>query len=109
MAVLKNRHKRNQRRLGRGQYPLLAPVTITATGSGSTASLTFSKPVVVSGALPLTVGTLTFVSQNIVSPTLTVVTMSAAVTGLAYALPAGTPNVRGFQGEENAALAGTFS
>jgi hypothetical protein len=102
-------HRRSRRVLGTGQVPQLTPVSITAVGSGSTAQLTFSKSVTIAGPLPLTVGTRTFVSQVVNSPTVVTVTMNGAVTGLAYALAANTPNVKGFDGSVNAALAGTFS
>jgi hypothetical protein len=102
-------HRRSRRVLGTGQVPQLTPITITAAGSGSTAILTFSKSVTIAGNLPLTVASRTFVSQVVNSPTQVTVTMSGAVTGLAYALAANTPNVKGFDGSVNSALAGTFS
>lgn len=103
-----NVHRRSRRVLGSGQVPQLTPITITATGSGSTAILVFSKSVVVTGNLPLTVATRTFVSQVVNSANQVTVTMSGAVTGLAYALAANTPNLKGFDGSVNSALAGTF-
>lgn len=103
-----NVHRRSRRVLGTGQVPQLTPISIIATGSGSTAILVFSKSVVITGNLPLTVATRTFVSQVVNSANQVTVTMSGAVTGLAYALAANTPNLRGFDGSVNSALAGTF-
>jgi hypothetical protein len=100
---------KNYRKLGRGQYPLIAPLACTAGHSGNDAILTFNRPIVVNGPVSLTVGTRTFVSQVLTSPTVLTVTMSGATTSLAYAMPANDPHIRGSHGEGNAALAGTFS
>lgn len=108
MLTKPNVHRRNTRKLGRGQFPEQTPITVAAVGSGSTASLTFSQPVCVSGPIPLTVDTLTFVSQVISSPTVAVVTMSGAVASKTYSMAANPVNVTGQKGQPITALAGTF-
>jgi hypothetical protein len=102
-------HRRNRRKLGRGQYPTVPPVTCTITSSGTTnATLTFNRPVIVRGTIPLSVATRTNVSQTIVSPTVVTQVMSGNVAGLAYTLPSNPANVAGSNGGEVAAASGTF-
>lgn len=101
-------HRMNRRKLGRGQFPTALGVTVTATGTGSTAVLTFSRPVVISGPIPITVATLTYVSQVINSPTQATVTMSGTVATHAWAIPAGIANVSTYQGGPVAGATGTF-
>jgi hypothetical protein len=108
MITRPNVRRRDRRRLGRGQYPTQDPVTATAVGAAATATITFSKAVLVSGPLPLVVGTKTFVSQVVSSPTQVIVTMNGAVTGLDYSMVANPATVVGQKGEPVAALAGTF-
>lgn len=108
MITRPNVRRRDRRRLGRGQYPQADPITLTALGSASTATITFSKAVLVSGALPLVVGTRTFVSQVVTNPTQVVVTMNGAVTGLVYSMAANPSTVNGQKGEPISALGGTF-
>jgi hypothetical protein len=103
-------HRPSRRKLGRGQYPntFQVPVTVTSTGT-TNARLTFGSPVVVSGPIPLTVATVTRVSQTVVSPTIVDQVMSGNVSTHAYTLPANSAGVRSTQGAGNAAAAGTFS
>jgi hypothetical protein len=102
-------HRRNRRKLGRGQYPSVPAVTCTITSTGTTnATLTFSRPVIVRGTIPLTVATLTEVSQTIVSPTVVTKVMSGNVATHAYTLPANPANVQGNNGGEVAGSSGTF-
>jgi hypothetical protein len=101
-------HRKNRRKLGRGQYPTSNAVTVTATGSGSTAIVTYNQPVNVSGPLAITVATLTFVSQVINSPTQVTVTMSGAVSTHAYTIAANDPHVSSYQGGPTLGTSGTF-
>lgn len=103
-----NVHRRNRRHLQRGQGPFPASISTTATGSGSTAVLTFSQPVNISGPIPLTVATLTFVSQVVNSPTQVTVTMSGAVATHAWNLPGGAANISSYQGGQVLGASGTF-
>lgn len=102
-------HRPSRRHLGRGQYPTLIPVSVAITSTGTTnVTFTFGAPVVISGNLPLTVATLTLVSQTIVSPTVVTQVWSGNVATHAYNLPANAATVRTPQGAGNAAASGTF-
>lgn len=103
-----NVHRTNRRRLGRGQGPFPANVTTSASGSGSTAIITFSQPVTITGNLPLTVATLTFVSQVVTSPTVVTVTMSGAVATHAYTLASPVSTANSYQGGTVVGTSGTF-
>lgn len=103
-------HRTSRRKLGRGQYPGGTGVTCTITDAGSVATLTFARPVVVTGTIPLAVsGGPTFVSQTIVSPTVVTQTFSAALTTKTYNLPANAAGVSTYQGGGVAGTSGTFS
>lgn len=101
-------HRHNRRQLGRGQGPFPPSVTATATGSGSTAIITFSQPVIVTGPIPITVATLTYVSQVIDSPTQVTVTMSGAVATHAYTIPSNPATVMSYHGGQIVGSSGTF-
>lgn len=101
-------HRGNRRKLGRGQYPTSASVGVTVTGTASTATLTFSRPVVVTGPIPLAVATLTPVTQTVVSPTVVTILQSGTVATHAYSLPGGAANVATYQGGQVSGAAGTF-
>jgi hypothetical protein len=101
-------HRVNRRKLGRGQYPAPTAVTCTVTGSVDTATLTFSRPVVVTGPIPFTVATLTVVSQTIISPTVVQILMSGALSTNAYNLPSNAANVSTYQGGGVAGVSGAF-
>lgn len=103
-------HRPSRRKLGRGQYPGAAGCTVAITDTGSVATLTFTKPVVVQGTIPLGVsGGPTFISQAIVSPTVVTQTFSAALTTHPYTLTPNPANVSTYQGGGVAGTAGTFS
>ena len=102
-------HRASRRKLGKGQYPTSLGITVAVTDSGSVATLTFSRPVVVSGTIPMTVaGGPTFVSQTVVSPTVVTQTFSAALTTHTYSIPSGAANVSSYQGGQLEGAAGTF-
>lgn len=98
----------SRRKLGRGQVTAAAYVSLVVTGSGSTVTLTFSRPIVVTGPIVGTVATRTFVSQVITSPTVVTQTWSSAVTGLAYAFSGPQANAASYQGGQVAGATGTF-
>lgn len=103
-------HRVNRRKLGRGQYPTTNGISVVVTDSGSTATLTFSRPVVVTGIIPANVsGGLTVTTQTIVSPTVVTQLYSAALTTHTYSIPAGAANVSSYQGGQLIGAAGTFS
>jgi hypothetical protein len=102
-------HRPNRRKLGRGQFPSATGVTVVVTDSGDVATLTFSRPVVVTGQIPMTVtGGPTFVSQAVVSPTVVTQTYNAALTTHPYTIPGGAANVMTYQGGQVSGISGTF-
>lgn len=108
-AIQQNVHRRNRRKLGKGQYPPTASVTVAVTSTGTTnVTLTFPVPVVVSGTIGNTVATRTLVSQTVVSPTVVSQVWSGNVATLAWTVPAGSPSVRSAQGGTLAGASGTF-
>lgn len=101
-------HYPSRRRPGR---PVTAPpigTAVTITGSGSVATLTFARPVTITGTIPLLVPTLTLVSQAIVSPTVATITYSGPVSGLTYLLEANPPTAMTRQGGAVYGASGTF-
>jgi len=100
-------HRVSRRKLGRGQVPSRAAVTVSATALGSVATLTFSVPVVVSGPVDLGVPGVTFVSQNQSSSTVLAITYSGAITGKDWAIDPSAP-VLSFEGGAVAPNGGTF-
>lgn len=104
-----NVHRRNRRKLGRGQTPGGGDASVTVTSTGTTnATLTFSQPVVVRGNLDNTVAGKTLVSQTQTSPTVVSQVWSGNVTGLAYTVPAGMANISTVKGGQNSGTSGTF-
>jgi hypothetical protein len=102
-------HRRNRRQIGRNQSTAVAGVAVAVTSTGTTnVTLTFARPVVVTGNIGTTVATKTLSSQTIVSPTVVTQVWSGNVATLAYTLPAGDPNVRTQQGGMTLGAAGTF-
>lgn len=101
-------HRRGRRHAGRGQGPFPPNITTAVTGSGSTVTLTFSSPVIVTGSIPITVATLTIVSQTVVNSTTVTITMSGTVATHAWSLPSPIPNVVSYQGGPATGGAGTF-
>lgn len=109
IRVAQNVHRRNRRKLGRGQYPIANSVGVTVTSTGTTnMTITFAVPVVISGTIPSTVATRTLVSQTVVSPTVVTQVWSGNVATLAYTVPGSTPNVTSYTGGKLAGAAGTF-
>lgn len=102
------RHRPSRRRAGRGQGPFPPAITATATPSASTVVINFNVPVAVSGPLPLTVATLTYVSQVINSPTQVTVTMNGTVATHAWSLAGGPGTVSTYIGGILAGASGTF-
>lgn len=101
-------HRVNRRKLGRGQFAAASAVTVAATGASDTVTLTFNRPVVVTGTIPMTVATLTFVSQTVVSPTVVTQLWSGAVSGHAYNVPSNPATAMTYQGGAVAGTSGTF-
>jgi hypothetical protein len=101
-------HRVTSRKLGRGQSPSIPPATLTiSTVSADVFRVVSSIPAVFSttGA-GITVATLTFVSAVQVSQTELDVTMSGALSGHAYVVPANIATT--FLGGGSAGTSGTF-
>jgi hypothetical protein len=104
------KHRTSTRKLGKGQHTQLPPATVLVTDSASTATLTFSVPIVVNGNIPMNVsGGLTLVTQTVVSPTVVTQLYSGALTTKTWSIPANTPQIATMQGGGFAGASGTFS
>jgi hypothetical protein len=92
-------HRVNRRKLGRGQYPNANGVAcVLTTSGGDNITLTFNKPVTVSGVIPLTSSSGAFVSQAIVSSTVVTQTWSASQAAATVTLASNAANVASYQG-----------
>lgn len=103
-----NVHRRDRRRLGRGQFPSFPTVTGSVTASGATASIAFDMPVVVKGIVPLEVTGKTFVSQQVISSQLIHQTFNTNLAGAAWLMSSPIGNVTGWDGQGVGGGAGTF-
>lgn len=101
-------HRVSRRKLGRGQAHVAASVGCTITGATPVVTLTFDRPVVVSGPVQFSCGTLTIAAQSTPNPTTVLLTMSGPITGLAYSLQGPQDNIRTAQGGNVAGTTGTF-
>jgi hypothetical protein len=92
-------HRASRRKLGRGQFPNSLGCTVTLTTTGTTnLTMTFSRPVVVTGIIPTTSSGLTIISQTIVSPTVVTQVYSATIAAATVVFPANAANVTTQQG-----------
>jgi hypothetical protein len=98
MYPTNNVHRRNRRTLTHGSFVAAAPVTVLITGTGSTVTFTFSSPVNVSGVIPISIATLTEVSQTVVSPTVVTQLQSNTVATHAWTMAQPLPNVSSPEG-----------
>lgn len=102
-------HRRNRRKLGRGQSTPRQVVDTVVDGDSDTATITFDAPVVVRDNIDLHVsGGLTLVSQTIVSTQEVQQVYSGALAGKTWELDAGDPAISTFQGGQVAGNSGTF-
>jgi hypothetical protein len=95
-------HRVNRRKLGRGQYPnQYQPngVSVVLTNpSADVVTLTFNKPVTVTGIIPVTTSAGAFVSQAIISSTVVQQTFSASQAAATVTVPGNAANVLSYQG-----------
>jgi hypothetical protein len=107
-----NVHRRGRRSLGRHQSASVDSsnsVAVTPTVSTTTLTLTFNKPVVVTGIIPVTVtGGETLVSQTIVSSTVVTQIWSATLASATVTIPANAANVASYQGGGTEGITVTF-
>jgi hypothetical protein len=101
-------HYPSRRHLGRGQYPAATGVVAVVTFTGSTATITFARPVTVTGPIPLAVLGLSPISQTTISPTVVQIVFSGPLATLGYNLPAAAANVATYQGGPVAGTSGYF-
>lgn len=101
-------HRIGRRRLSRGQFPRATGATVSATALVDTVTLTFSRPVVVTGLIPFLVVGRTVLSQTTISPTIVQIVFSGPLGGLAYSLISAPDNVITYQGGPIAGTSGTF-
>lgn len=107
-----NVHRRGRRQLGRHQDASINgsnSVSVTPSVATTTLTLTFNKPVVVTGQIPVTVaGGPTFVSQAIVSSTVITQVWSATLVGHTVTVPANAANVSSYQGGGTQGITASF-
>lgn len=102
-------HRVSRRRLGRGQYPTGLGATVALTTTGTTnLTMTFSKPVVVTGIIPTTSAGLTIVSQTVVSATVVTQVWSASIAAATVVFPPNAANVSPSTGGGVAGVTVTF-
>jgi hypothetical protein len=102
-------HRPSRRHLTKGQQPQASGVQVAVTSTGTTnVTLTFNRPVVVTGTIGVTVATLTLVSQTVVSNTVVTQVWSGNVATHAFVVPAGDPHVGTYQGGPVLGSTGTF-
>lgn len=103
------KHAPSRRHLGRGQQVVSNGVTAVLTDATTVLTITFARPVVVTGNIPVIVaGGPTFVSQTVVSPTVVTQTWSATLVGHLVTLPGGAANVATYQGGQVVGTSATF-
>ena len=102
-------HRTSRRKLGRGQYPPIAPLSLALTSALDVITFTSTVPLVVSGIVPVTLSTGgPVLSQAIVSPYVFTQTYTSSVAAATYSLAANAPNVRTAQGGVTVGESGTF-
>jgi hypothetical protein len=102
-------HRTSRRKLGRGQYPTNNFVGVTLTNpSADVVLMTFASPVVVTGIIPLTTSSGTFVSQTVLSATTVQQTFSASQAAATVSIPGNAANVATYQGGRVAGTTITF-
>ena len=100
-------HRHNRRKLGRGQTANAVGPSITVTAqSADVARLVSAAPVVWSSVIPMTVATLTLVSQAVVDQFTVDITFSGGLAGHAYNVPGGAGTA--YNGGQTLAASGTF-
>jgi hypothetical protein len=102
-------HRVSRRKLGRGQYPASTGTTVVLTDATTLLTMTFARPVVVTGIIPVTVaGGPTLVSQSVISSTIVTQTYTATLVGHLVTFPPNAANVTTQQGGGVAGTSVTF-
>jgi hypothetical protein len=100
-------HRHSRRNLGRGQTPVVSPVSITVTNSSADVmQIVSSAPVVWQKSIAATAVGATIVSQAVISTTEVQITFSGSIAAAAWTVPqaAGTS----YYGGQTPAASGTF-
>lgn len=102
-------HRNNRRKLGRNQFPPSSSFTvILGNPSANIVSMVFSVPVVVTGIIPLSTTSGTFVSQTILGTSEVEQTFSSTQATATVAIPGNAANVRSILGGGVAGTSITF-
>lgn len=102
-------HRSNRRKLGKGQFPTSNNFTVVLTNpSADVVLMTFSRPVVVTGTIPLTTSSGAFVSQTMISQTQVSQTFSASQAAATVSIPGNAANVTSSVGGGVAGTSVTF-
>jgi hypothetical protein len=102
-------HRVNRRKLGRGQYPAsLGTTAVLSLVSADVVAITFARPVVVTGTIPMTTTAGAFASQAVISPTVVQQTFSTNQSAATLTLPSNPANVLTAQGGGVAGTSVTF-
>lgn len=101
-------HRRNPRRLGMGQYPRFQPVTITVLGVGATAVLRFTRPIIVTSEIGITIAGNTIISQSIDTPQQITLTLAHDPEGANWTFHPNPESVRPYTGGIVAPAQGAF-
>jgi hypothetical protein len=102
-------HRVSRRKLGRGQSNPALGTTVALTTTGTTnLTMTFARPVTVSGVIPVTSAGLTIVSQTVVSSTVVTQVWSASIAAASVVFPSNAANVTTYQGGGVAGTSVTF-
>lgn len=102
-------HRSSRRKLGKGQYPSAGVVLVALSNpSADIVRLTFSLPVVVTGTIPTSTTSGTFVSQAVTSATTVDQTFSASQAAATVSVPSNAANVATYQGGRVAGISVTF-
>jgi hypothetical protein len=102
-------HRVSRRHLGRGQSANQSAVSVVLTNpSADVITMTFAKPVTVSGTIPLTSSAGAFVSQTVVSSTVVQQTWTVSQAAATVTLPGNAANVATYQGGGTIGVTITF-
>ena len=101
-------HRRNRKKLGRGQNAAARFVSPTLINSGPSVTLIFSAPVVITGPIPLTVQTLTATSQTTENPTTATIVFNGDTSARSYSLPNAPRNISSTTGGQIVGITGKF-
>lgn len=102
-------HRRNRRKLGRGQFTAVSAAVPNVTNDGATVFINWTVPVVVRGNLDIHLSAgRTLLTQDVDAAGNITQTYSESVAGLSWAILTGDPIVRSRHGGPISGGTGTF-